>query len=402
MNSSVRRLFLTLGIAVVLGLALPAAPGARASTGETGGLPTEVVAKLTGPNSLNRTDLKWNVYGTDLGHMFLHGDELRFTFGDTFGSAMTDHRDNTMAWSSDKTLANGLKFDNYVIDRPRHAKKLFDDETVSSVIPTYGISVGGRMFLHYMAVRRWGDPGYWDVAYSGLAYSDDRGQTWTMDPDVKWGDDSNFAQVAMLDGSSGPLPPGDVPYVYLFGIPEGRFGGALHADDAAELTGVQLARVPEGSLLEPGAYRYWDGSRWVEGEQNAKTVVPWPVGELSVRWSGYYKKWLMTYLNDNNLPGEPERIVLRSADDFKGPWSGELLLTTSAEYPNPYAPYQVPNQPDSPHLYYNMSRFWPEYNVFLMRTTLPDPLPSSDTAHPSSDRPTLIGLVDRTLRRLLR
>ncbi|MDQ4130628.1 MAG: DUF4185 domain-containing protein, partial [Actinomycetota bacterium] len=195
MNSSVRRPFFTLAIAGILGLTLPAPPGAGATTGVTG-QPTQVVAKLTGPNSLNRTDLEWNVYGTDLGHMFLHGDELRFTFGDIFFNDMSYNVFYTMAWSSDRTLEDGLKFDDYVTDRPRHARKLFDDETVSNVIPTYGISLGGRMFLHYMAVRRWGDPGYWDVAYSGLAYSDDRGQTWTMDPNVKWGDDSNFAQVA--------------------------------------------------------------------------------------------------------------------------------------------------------------------------------------------------------------
>ncbi len=368
MKTTMSRLFLIMGTAGVLGPALPASPGAAASTPQTAGLTTEVVAKLTGADSSNKTD-QWDVCGTDLGHMFLYGDQLRNTFGDTFGCLAENHRDNTMAWSTDTNPADGdgLKFVSYVTDRLARAKKLFDDPTVSNVIPTYGIAEGKRMFLHYMAVRRWGDPGYWDVAYSGLAYSDDEGRTWKKDRNVKWGDDSNFAQVAFLRSGDG--------FVYLFGIPEGRFGGKLSASDPVEGTGVQLARVPAGSLLNRSAYRYWDGANWVEGERNAKTIVSWPVGELSVRWNEYYKKWFITYLNDDNEEGEPERIVLRYAEDFRGPWSDELVLTTSVQYPDPYAPYQVPTQPDGPHLYYNMSRFWPEYNVFLMRTYLPASLP---------------------------
>ncbi|MDP8930482.1 MAG: DUF4185 domain-containing protein, partial [Actinomycetota bacterium] len=345
------RLFVALGIAGVVGLALPVTKGAAASTGQTG-QPTEVVAKLTGPDSLNRTD-RWNVYGTDLGHMFRYGNQLRFTFGDTFGQAGTDPRDNTMAWSTDTTVHDGLKFDNYVTDRPRHAKELFDDpnDPSLSVIPTNGIAVGDRMFLHYMAVRQWLEPGHWDVAYSGLAYSDDKGRTWKVSPNVKWGDDSNFAQVGMLRLGDG--------YVYLFGIPEGRFGG------------LKLARVPETkeALLDPNAYRYWTGSGWGD-EQSATEIVPAPVGELSVRWSQHHQRWLMTYLNDANQYDGHDAIVVRSASSgLTGPWSDELVLTTSADYPQLYAPYQVPDQPDGADLYYTMSRF-DHYNVFLMRSTL--------------------------------
>lgn len=387
-----RRLFLTLGIAGVLGLALPATPGAGASTGAT--VKTEEVMQLTGKNSPNQTD-QWDVCGTDLGHMFLYGDEVRYTFGDTFGCVDENHRDNTMAWGADKTVTDGLKFDSYVTDAGK-AKKLFDDPNVASVIPTNGIAHVDsthpeRIFLHYMAVREWLSPGRWDVAYSGIAYSDDGGDTWTMDPDTKWGDRSNFAQVAFLRGSDGPLEGADRNYIYLFGIKEGRFGG------------VKLARVPDtiDAPLEPNNYEYWTGSGWAKGEKNAKTIVPAPVGELSVRWNAHYQKWFMTYLNDNNLPGEPERIVLRYADKdnnsfpgFIGSWSDELTLTTSNEYTSPYAPYQVPTQPASRVLYYNMSQFFPIYNVFLMKTELPDPLPSSSSTQ-------LTRGVDKNVRRLL-
>ena len=112
-----------------------------------------------------------------------------------------------------------------------------------------------------------------------------------------------------------------------------------------------------------------------EGEQFAAEIVPAPVGELSVRWSQHHERWLMTYLNDANAYDGHDAIVLRSAkrdgsnSGLTGPWSDELVLTTSADYPQLYAPYQVPGQPDGADLYYTMSRF-DHYNVFLMRTTL--------------------------------
>lgn len=341
---TMRRLFLTAGTAGIIGLALPVPEGAGASTGETVEPATVVVAKLTGADSLNRTS-RWNVYGTDLGQMFRYRGQLRFIFGDTFGPAATDHRNNTMARSTDTTLANGLEFDEYVTDRPRHARELLpvEDPEVDSVIPTYGLASGKRMFLHYMAVERWGEPGHWDVAYSGLASSDDEGRTWVEDRDVRWPEGSNFAQVAMLrrDG-----------YVYLFGIPGGRSGG------------VKLARVPEWWLLDSRAYRYWTGSGWAKDEQRATTIVPAPVGELSVQWSNSHRKWLMTYLND-----ERDAVVLRSAETLHGPWSSERVLATALQYPQLYAPYLVPDQDEGRDVYFTMSRY-DVYNVFLMRTRL--------------------------------
>src|SRR5207248_6602149 len=95
-------------------------------------------------------------------------------------------------------------------------------------IPTYGVSTGKRMFLHYMSVQHWGQPGHWTLNASGLAFSDDDGQTWTKDEHLTWPGDSNFGQVAIVE---------DRGYLYFFGIPGGRYGG------------VQLARVRPEEIL---------------------------------------------------------------------------------------------------------------------------------------------------------
>ena len=179
-----------------------------------------LIAYLTGPDGINDTGSRYDVDGTDLGHTFEHHGALYMVFGDTFGPNKRDWRSNVAAVITDDVPSDGLTFDRMIEDRPGHAKALIPQSAVPgtevTIIPTYGVSLGDRMVLHYMAVKRWGTPGRWDLNHSGLAYSDDDGQSWVVDPDAIWPADSNFGQMAIVpvDG-----------YLYLFGIPGGRFGG---------------------------------------------------------------------------------------------------------------------------------------------------------------------------------
>lgn len=333
-------------------------PTAPLSTVVDNGVITYQLVRENGPGSLNHTDSRWGVYGADLGHTFMHRGKMYLVFGDTFGGpaadpfSSVDHEDwrsNTMAWIEPTAhLPQGLTFGGMITDRPGHAKELLPSLKVSgdeiTVIPTYGVSVAPRMFLHYMSVNTWGQPGHWTLNSSGLAYSDDDGQSWTKDPNLTWPGESNFGQVAILEESG---------YLYFFGIPGGRYGG------------VQLARVEPQAILEKSAYHYWNGSSWVAGDPGAATtIVPAPVGELSVRWNSYYKKWLMMYLNDPQ-----SRIVLRTANSLAGPWSDERIIVTGEQYPQLYAPYITPLWNDGPDIFYTMSMFGP-YCVYLMRTRI--------------------------------
>ncbi len=316
--------------------------------GEGGFLGANMIAQLTGPGSLNRTHTRWNLYGTDLGHMFLHADRTFFVFGDSYGPGKSHPRSNTMAWSNDQDPSKGLHFQGMVTDRRGQAKELLRSKKLwgveTTVIPTAGIADGRRMYLHYMSVRYWGKPGRWKVGHAGLAYSDDAGENWTKHPGARWPGDSNFAQAAFVQH-------GD--HVYMFGIPAGRFGA------------VKLARVDPESLLDGNAYRYWTGGIWEPNcERDAKVLVPGPVGELSVRWNSYYGTWLMMYLNEKH-----SAIVLRTADSLTGPWSEEVAVVGASTYPQLYAPYITPRWNDGPEIYFTLSLFGP-YNVYLMRTTL--------------------------------
>ncbi|MCK7502662.1 MAG: DUF4185 domain-containing protein [Desulfobacterales bacterium] len=81
----------------------------------------EQVVQLTGEPSFNSTGAV-NVYGTDLGSMFVHGDDrLYFLFGDTFGApghptSSGDWRSNVAAWSTDLDPRDGITFGGWVAD----------------------------------------------------------------------------------------------------------------------------------------------------------------------------------------------------------------------------------------------------------------------------------------------
>jgi hypothetical protein len=316
-------------------------------------LPIEQIAMLTGPKpSLNNTWDTWEVYGTDLGSTFMYNDEMYIIFGDTFAQYNQDWRSNVAAISTDDDPSDGITFDRMITDREGHAKELLPSKKVDfdemTVIPTYGIAVGDRLFLHYMSVSHWGEPGHWELGASGYACSDDAGETWTKDDTAMWPGDSNFGQVALEEHDG---------HIHIFGIPGGRYGG------------VQHARVTPDALLAIDQYEYWTGSDWSADPAAATIVVPANVGELSVRWNSYYNRWIMMYLND------PAGLIeLRTADEITGPWSEPRIAARATEFPALYAPFQFPKWNDGPDIYFSMSMFGP-YQVFLMKTSIPDLMP---------------------------
>lgn len=311
----------------------------------------QLISQLTGPGSPSRTDERWNIAGTDLGFSFKHRDKLYMVFGDTWGRdgvQGADWRSNTMA-IAEPHPDHGYVIADAVAGSNGEAKELLRSLKVPkeeyTVIPTAGIAVDDRMYLHYMSINYWDqhDWGYQEPVLngSGLAYSDDGGQTWVKDETAWWPGNSDFGQAAMVKRDG---------YVYMFGTPAGRFGPA------------KLLRVAETELLNPAEYEYWTGDIWESDPAMAAEVVPAPVGELSVRWSDHHQQWFMMYLNDIT-----HTIVLRTASQLTGPWSDEEIIVTAAEYPHLYAPFMLPIEGED--IYFTMSIFQPDYQVFLMKMT---------------------------------
>ncbi len=324
------------------------------------------VALLTGPGSINATDVRYQVKGTDLGIMWSsRPGQVLLAFGDTLGLAwrgigthdlamLHGWRSNTLARSTDPNPADGLWFDSYATDLPFHAKELLPSKKIDhvevTVIPTGGINIGGRDYLAYMSVRHWGEAGgTWTTNHAGIAFSDDNGRPWTDVPGSRRvntpGFDDPFQMVsfARADG-----------FVYAFGTPNGRFGSA------------QLARVPENTILDLRTYQYFDGAGWQPDPRRAAPVVPGPVGEISVHYHQGLGQWLMTYLDESR-----HEIVLRTAPALTGPWGPEQALAGAEMYPELYGAFIHPSSNGS-DLYFTMSQFGP-YNVSLMRARLDAP-----------------------------
>jgi hypothetical protein len=227
-----------------------------------------LVARLVGDGAINDTSGRWGINGADLGSLFDKGERLYMLFGDSFGCCIPgsggpgdakDWRSSCMAVIDERKPADGMTFAEMITDRPGHAKQLLPRGASDvTVIPTYGVAIGQRMFLHYMAVREWGAPGEWFLNMSGLAYSDDDGQTWVKDEALRWEGKSGFGQVAFVKEKDD---------LYLFGIPGGRFGA------------VRLARVKQADILNKTAYTYFGGlegtsPRWQPEEPRRRSLCP--------------------------------------------------------------------------------------------------------------------------------
>jgi hypothetical protein len=417
---------LTTGAPTATAAAL-AAPAPRAAVA----VPvTTRIGWVTGANSINDTVKRFGIAGTDVGVMWDNGilkdnpatviveqRQVLIAFGDTFSQpGMTGNwRNNVLFRSADNVLSNGLFVPNGIIHNPGAysgspmTNPNFSREIIGkygyavgpevTIIPTAGISVPGagangatRQYVNFMSVRSWDTPGNWTTNYSGIIWSDDNGQNWTVVPASGIrpaaagrstkpfiNGNQNFQQGAYVRPPAGSADA-SAGWVYSYGTPAGRNGT------------VYVSRVNDKQILDQTKYEYWNGTSWVKNNPaSAKPVLPgttttsffgliknttYPTaGEMSVQYNPYLKKYVMLYTDKGN------NVVMRTSSTPQGGWSTATTLATSSQYPGLYAPMIHPwsgstllkktdgTAEDPQMLYWNLSQ-WNEYNVALMRTDL--------------------------------
>ncbi|KAA0962246.1 DUF4185 domain-containing protein [Microbacterium sp. ANT_H45B] len=326
------------------------------------------IAQLTGPDAMNDTAAV-SVAGTDLGSMVNLGDRTFFLFGDTFGERDPESiggqggfwRSNVAAWTTDDDPSDGIDFEGWVEDDIGLAAALIEGdhdangaEGEVTKIPTYGFTIGETMYVSYMSVRFWGEPGAWDANRAALIVSRDGGESWQPVEGVEWPGDSNFVQVATARVSEG-----GTDWIYFWSIPSGRFGS------------VQLMRVEatEDAVEDQSAYSYFAGTegetpRWSSDMADAATVVEGTIGELSVMWSTYLERWIMTYSDAGNA-------YIREGITPWGPWGEPLELVSGSDYEGLYSPYLNPRYvtEDGRRIHFTLS-LWGPYNVFWFSADL--------------------------------
>ncbi|MFY9712062.1 MAG: DUF4185 domain-containing protein [Microbacterium sp.] len=326
------------------------------------------IAQLTGPDAMNDTAAV-SVAGTDLGSMVNVGDKTFFLFGDTFGERDPESiggqggfwRSNVAAWTTDEDPTDGIEFEGWVEDDIGLAAALIEGDHDANgaggevtKIPTYGFAIGETIYVSYMSVRFWGDPGAWDANHARLIVSRDGGESWSPVEGVEWPGDSNFVQIAPAQ-----VTDDGADYVYFWSIPAGRFGG------------VQLMRVPatEEAIEDQTAYSYFAGvvdgtPKWSSEMAHAETVVDGTIGELSVMWSTYLERWIMTYSDAGNA-------YIREGVTPWGPWGDAIELVSGADYPGLYSPYLNPRYAtDGGRRIHFVLSLWGPYNVFWFSAEL--------------------------------
>lgn len=325
------------------------------------------VAQLTGPGAINNTEAV-SVAGTDLGWMLSAGEKTFFVFGDTFGERDPESiggqggfwRSNVAAWTLDDDPSDGILFDGWITDEFGLAEALIEGDHDPNghgevtKIPTGGFTIGETMYISYMSVRYWGEPGAWDANYAGLIASDDEGQSWHPVEGVQWPGESNFIQF-----SAAHVREGGQAYVYIWAIGSGRFGG------------VQLMRVPASAeaVETPSSYEYFAGvlgstPHWSSNIDDAQTVLEGTIGEHSVMWSTYLDRWVMTYSDAGNA-------YIREGLTPWGPWGEPIEMLSRGDYPGLYSPYMHPRyvSDDGRTIYFTLS-LWGPYNVFWFSAEL--------------------------------
>ena len=297
------------------------------------------VDMLTGEYSPNRTQTNYGVASVGGGYMVDCKDFVMFAFGDTKreDGVGLPWRANMLAHSTDFDYTDGILFDGfYSVDSGEYkgngGEFLLSHHQKGvemSKIPTGAVMVNGNVYFGFMSVRRWAEPGengVWKCNYGGLAKSSDLGRSWEMPDDLRWPEDSGYAQLhPVLDGD----------WVYIFAVPGGRRGGC------------KLMRVHKDEIESFAAYEYLVGR-----DENGKGIfkkgrdammcdfyaVEPMVGGVGVMYNEYLEEWVMMYCTPNAGRINRGSIVMRVAKTLDGEWSDAVLIASHAHYGIVYEP----------------------------------------------------------------
>jgi hypothetical protein len=237
---------------------------------------THRIKDLTGTQTSSGA---FGVGGTDLGIPVRQPNgQIAYIFGDTFGGDVvgsSDWRSPVLLRSAPGNLASGIVFTS--ASGGTHAKQIlaYDHASpdYSTWLPSDAITIGNRMYLHYMV-----NQGLQNVRWTQIAYSDDNGENWTISG-ARWegAENGGLRQLwTWEEGCDG--------YVYVLSTSFKR------ADP------ILLHRVPSGALLDRNQYEPWGyaNGHWAWG-QPPTPVLEGAFGEISLRRVEH--KWVLSWFN---------------------------------------------------------------------------------------------------------
>jgi hypothetical protein len=396
---------------------------------------TRKICQLTGEfdrelqqPTANRTESRFKLAGTDLGASFSHDGRIYFLFGDSHPTQMPNAQrpanGNSIAHTTDAEPESGLDLTFVSAPDGGYSSPTLPGVSLSSFeVPSGGFSLNNTMYVFFTTDHTRDMNGDELMGRSVLARSQDSGQTFAQVHELsRLSEGGKFINVSpwvvedlsvLGAGSSGPG-------LLLWG--SGRYRTSSPYLAYIELSDIEAQTVqsegtsnPLARILRPSkrkrlvnpSYRFFSGTdpethkpHFSASEADATPLFVHPyIGELSVSWNPFLRRWLMLY---NCL--EPRGIVLRSAVYPWGPWSGASVIFDpvqdggychfmhraweadpatrcdsvhdpgrEAEWGGEYGPYVIApyttGDESESTIYYVMST-WNPYNIVLMKSTL--------------------------------
>ncbi len=313
----------------------------------------EVDRELNKP-TVNQTESRFGLVGTDLGASFEHRGRIYFLFGDTnstpASAEATTYRRSTesdsIAWTESTDPEQGLYL--YFVTAPDGAYlsprvPIPGSDTPFTrklEVPTGGLSANGQIYVFFTTCPL-SDPLYPERDLMGgsilARLDDDVNYQFTRLYDLSrldttWLNTSPRSSDSRLyyGGKFINISPVIVNNAEISGLPETTGQGLLlWGSGLFRQSDSYLAYLPLNAVENQEALRYFAGMEagsqqpvWSTQPANAVALFHHPViGELSVSWNPPLQKWLMLYNAD-----EPHGINFRTADHPWGPWSPTALL----------------------------------------------------------------------------
>ena len=264
----------------------------------------------------NRTESRFGIRGTDLGVSFVHKNRIYFLFGDTWriGQSEEEQDLDSIGFSTDTNADQGLSITFYkqppIIRTGNISQHAFE-------VPLDGISVNNMMYVFFSTNHI--HVGNSDLmGRSILARSDNDGYEF----DFLY----EFSHQKFINLSVERTTLEDQEDVVLLGLDKGTEVLWIWGSGTYRSSNIYLAVLPLSGLENKEGIRYFSGNLesvlWSSKEADATPLIcDGTVGELSVRWNRFLRKYLAFFNSDN-----PGGIHLRSSQKPWGPWSEPVIV----------------------------------------------------------------------------
>jgi hypothetical protein len=259
----------------------------------------------------NRTRTRFGITGSDLGVPFTHNGVTYVVFGDTLGGVFGDR--DPIAFTADADPEDGLLL-TFHTNNPTTWRPI----TIPGIsqgafeVPLDGVSVSNRMYLYHST----DNSASVTMGRSVVAVSTNDGRNFELLYTLSTGHFINVS-VNKLNVRDWPgFPQTEGEGLALFG------SGSYRASD------VRLAFQPANAIEDVSSLQYFTGldaagnPLWSVNEMDAIALFDQPcVGELSVAWNKFIRRWVMLYNCD-----PPRGINYRTARQPWGPWTQPQVL----------------------------------------------------------------------------